>query len=199
QLNLLCQTPKNTVPVKKTLRFYSKTPTAIKPNLLNLNFSATKPYQKLVTDITYLPRNLYLSAIMDLYNREIVAFKIASQPDLKLVMNTVNQLPPLTTPCILHADQGSQYTSIKFITFLKQRNLQPSFSPKASPIHNSPLESFWGNLKSETFQMSSGSLSQTEIITIITNFIQYYNQSRPHQYLNYYPPQIFKLQNGVQN
>ena len=83
-------------------------------NLLARDFTATKPLERLVIDITYLPFGqtmMYLSSIKDLFNGEIIAYTIDLNQDTKLVIDTLNQLPELPKGCILHSDQGSVYTS----------------------------------------------------------------------------------------
>ena len=95
-----------------------KTPNLGKPyhvtdNRLDRDFQADKPMEKLVTDITYLyfgNCKLYLSSIMDLYNREIVAYTISDCQDTEFVLDTLHQLE-LPQGAILHSDQGSVYTS----------------------------------------------------------------------------------------
>lgn len=73
-------------------------------NELNRNFKATKPLEKLVTDITYLPfdtKMLYLSSIMECSNSEIVAYNIGDTQDLAFILDTLNQLPELEAGCVL--------------------------------------------------------------------------------------------------
>lgn len=82
-------------------------------NKLSRDFHADKPMEKLVTDITYLyfgNCKLYLSSIMDLYNREIIAYTISDCQDTDFVLDTLNQLK-LPKGAVLHCDQGSVYTS----------------------------------------------------------------------------------------
>ena len=82
-------------------------------NKLDRDFHADKPMEKLVTDITYLyfgNCRLYLSSIMDLYNREIVAYIISDCQDTNFVLDTLHQLE-LPQGALLHSDQGSVYTS----------------------------------------------------------------------------------------
>mgnify|MGYP003786676095 CR=1 FL=1 len=79
-------------------------------NIINRDFTATRPFKKLVTDITYLPfgsKMQYLSSIIDVYNGEVIAYTISDKQNLDLVFDTLNQLPELTNDCILHSDQGS--------------------------------------------------------------------------------------------
>lgn len=95
-------------------------------NLIQKNWNAKRPLQKLTTDITYLPFGssmLYLSTIMDMFNSEIVAYKISSHPDTNLVIDTFNQLDDLPKQAVLHSDQGSTYTAKKFCDLVKQKTL----------------------------------------------------------------------------
>ena len=85
------------------------------PNVLEQNFKAEKPSQKWVTDITYLPfgeKMLYLSTIMDLYNNEVIAYKISDTQNTQLVLDTLHIASQKrnTAGIILHSDQGAQYT-----------------------------------------------------------------------------------------
>lgn len=95
-------------------------------NILNGDFKATRPLEKLVSDITYLPwgeHSLYLTSIMDLYNGEIIAYTIGSKQDVSFVLDTLDQLPKLKDSCILHTDQGSVYTSRPYQVQLKKKTL----------------------------------------------------------------------------
>ncbi|MBM7643002.1 transposase InsO family protein [Streptococcus loxodontisalivarius] len=88
-------------------------PYYVTENRLNRDFQAENPMEKLVTDITYLyfgNCKLYLSSIMDLYNREIVAYTISDCQDTDFVLDTLHQLK-LSQGVLLHSDQGSVYTS----------------------------------------------------------------------------------------
>jgi putative transposase len=83
------------------------------PNLLNQNFVAEKPNQKWVTDITYLTygeKTLYLSTIMDLYNNEIIAYKVSDTQEVNLVLDTLKAAcrGRETHEVTLHSDQGAQ-------------------------------------------------------------------------------------------
>ena len=92
-------------------------------NRLNRDFSSNAPLKKLVTDITYVPTTdgfLYLSAIQDLFNNEIVSYHISSRNDLDLVFATLNKLPS-AIGAILHSDQGSQYTNRRYQEALKEK------------------------------------------------------------------------------
>ncbi|MBM7111260.1 Integrase core domain protein [Brevibacillus laterosporus] len=88
-------------------------------NKLNREFIALKPNEKWVTDITYLPYGqsmLYLSSIMDLYNNEIIAYRISDRQDVSLVLETLEQATKTRDArgVLLHSDQGSVYTSYAY-------------------------------------------------------------------------------------
>lgn len=114
------------VKVKKRKR--TDQPTYVAPNLLARDFQASKPFEKLVTDITYLPFGqsmMYLSSIMDVFNSEIIAQTIG----FKLVLDTLNQLPELPKGCMLHSDQGSVYTSYAYQEKSKRKRNYHEYVP----------------------------------------------------------------------
>lgn len=161
-------------------------------NVLNGDFKASRPLEKLVTDITYLPwgkKNLYLSSIMDLYNGEIIAHTIGDTQDLTFVIDTLDQLPELSESCILHSDQGSVYTSGKYQTSVNKKSITMSMSRKGTPSDNAPIESFHSTLKSETFYRYPELKSSNEIVTqTVLQFIQHYNNKRIQTKLGFMSP-----------
>ncbi|CAM5248817.1 hypothetical protein LSPH24S_04992 [Lysinibacillus sphaericus] len=131
------------VKVKKRKR--TGQPYAIAANLLNRDFEATAPLQKLVTDITYLPfgqKQLYLSSIQDLYNGEIIAYSIGDCQDTDFVLDTLAQLHHFPEGCTLHSDQGAVYTSYDYQQAVKAKGITMSMSRKGTPADNAPIESF---------------------------------------------------------
>ena len=143
----------------------------IAPNILERDFTASAPNQKWVTDITYLqygPSTLYLSTIVDLYNNQIVAYKIYDHQQTPLVLDTLKAaLSARRNPSgvILHSDQGSVYTSYAFQKFVKESNLISSMSRRGNCWDNAVIESFHSNLKSEEFQyIKFNSLSLKDVL-----------------------------------
>lgn len=161
-------------------------------NIIDRDFKATRPFKKLVTDITYLPwgeDRLYLSSIMDLYNGQIVAYTIGETQDLSLVMDTLNQLPNIKEECILHSDQGAVYTSRQYQTQVYRKSITMSMSHKGTPADNAPIESFHSILKSETFYRYPELKSSKEIISqTVINFIHHYNNIRIQAKLGFMSP-----------
>ncbi|GAB6485837.1 DDE-type integrase/transposase/recombinase [Bacillus cereus] len=91
----------------------------ISDNHLNKDFQTSKPNEKWVTNLTYLIFNgkrLYLSAIKDFYNNEIVDYETSRRNDLKLVLDRLKKVKKKrnVTGILLHSDQGSQYTSRQY-------------------------------------------------------------------------------------
>ena len=174
---------------KKTTRIgkpYYKT-----DNLLQRQFKASCPMEVLTTDITYLPFGhsmLYLSSIMDIYNGEIVAYKIDDKQDQSLVNDTLNQID-IPEACILHSDQGSVYTSYAYYQLCEEKGIIRSMSRKGTPADNAPIESFHSSLKSETFYINNElNRSNHIVIDIVEKYIKNYNNNRIQQKLGYLSP-----------
>ncbi|MCG1086332.1 IS3 family transposase [Staphylococcus epidermidis] len=177
------------VRTKKTTRIgkpYYKT-----DNLLQRQFKASCPMEVLTTDITYLPFGhsmLYLSSIMDIYNGEIVAYKIDDKQDQSLVNDTLNQID-IPEGCILHSDQGSVYTSYAYYQLCEEKGIIRSMSRKGTPADNAPIESFHSSLKSETFYINNElNRSNHIVIDIVEKYIKNYNNNRIQQKLGYLAP-----------
>ena len=178
--------------VKVKKRKKTGQPAYVADNLLARDFTATKPLERLVTDITYLPFGqamMYLSSIKDLFNGEIVAYTIGLKQDTKLVLDTLNQLPELPKGCILHSDQGSVYTSYAYQKAVKEKGITMSMSRKGTPADNSPIETFHSTLKSETFYLEDiYRTTNARMINIVEEYITYYNNIRIQTKLNSQSP-----------
>jgi putative transposase len=164
------------------------------PNVLEQNFKAEKPSQKWVTDITYLPfgeKMLYLSTIMDLYNNEVIAYKISDTQNTQLVLDTLHIASQKrnTAGIILHSDQGAQYTSYDFQETAKEKGIITSMSRKGNCFDNAVIESFHSSLKSEEFYtLERVRLTNSIVHQKIDDYMYYYNYIRPFQKLNCHSP-----------
>jgi putative transposase len=170
----------------------------IAPNILNRDFSASKPNEKWVTDITYIQygsETLYLSTILDLYNNEIVAYKLYNHQQTPLVIDTLEEaLNKRNQPegVIVHSDQGSVYTSYAFQNCLKNNHLISSMSRRGNCWDNAVIESFHSNLKTEEFQYCKfNSLSNLAVVSKIDVYIDHYNEERIQEKLGYLTPKEF--------
>lgn len=153
------------------------------PNHLDRQFHSNRPNAKWVTDITYIPTaqgTLYLSAILDLYDRRIVAYKTSVRNDSKLVSDTLKQAMKkqnVTAERQLHSDQGSQYTSNEYFDLTQHYGIQPSMSRRANPYDNAVMESFFSMFKTEAlYRYSPQTLAQAT--ALVHNYIYFYNSER---------------------
>lgn len=155
----------------------------IADNLLNRNFEASKPFEKLTTDVTQFNVcgcKVYLSPTMDLYNREIIAYSISLSPNLEQIREMLQELfaklPDGVTP-IFHSDQGWQYQHETYQSLLKEHNIVQSMSRKGNCMDNGAMENFFGRLKVEMFYGETFS-STDEFVRCLKDYIDYYNNKR---------------------
>ena len=161
-------------------------PQHIAENLLNRKFHAEAPDQKWLTDVTefkwyegIIVHKIYLSAILDLYDRRIVAFKISDHNNNSLVFDTFNQAieeNPKAHP-LFHSDRGFQYTSATFHGMLEKAKMKQSMSRVGKCIDNGPMEGFWGMLKRERYY-GKRFTSKANLVKMIEDYIVYYNTRR---------------------
>lgn len=183
---------------RKKRKFNSGATSVIAPNILKRDFIAKSPNTKWFTDITYLKfsnKTLYLSAIMDGFNGEIVAYKIADNQEVPLVKDTLSEaiISIKYKDLILHSDQGAVYTCPNFQNFVKQNGITMSMSRKGNCHDNAAMESFFSSLKTGAFY-SQGlkNLSSKMVIEIVSQYIDYYNKERIQAKLNYLSPVKYK-------
>lgn len=186
RFNLQCQVK------PKRQKIHKGKEALVASNVLERNFKAERPLEKLSTDITYLPwgeTNLYLSTIMDLYDGQIIAYTIGTVQDVEFVSDTANQLPEITNKCIVQMDQGSVYTSRAYQTLLHNKSITVSMSRKGTPADNAPIESFHSALKSETFYRYPELKSSNQTITqTVIEYIKHYNNTRIQAKLGFMSP-----------
>ena len=155
----------------------------VKPNLLNRNFNTTRLNEVWDTDVTYLifkGSRAYLSTIIDLYDRHVIAYVISKHNDLKLVIDTLNQALAKEKDVhglIIHSDQGYQYTSYEYKAICDSNGILISMSRKGMPIDDSPIESWHSILKKETLY-NNNVTSLQEYIQLVEDWILFYNTYR---------------------
>ena len=150
-----------------------------------------------VSDFTYIKfegRFIYLATIMDMYTREITGAVVSRFHNQNLVMEAFMDAERKTGthPMYLHSDQGSEYTSDDYKTYVKSKGIIVSFADKASPWQNGFQESFYGKFKVDLGHMEQFK-SLGALIEGIYQTIYYYNNKRRHTSLNMSPVQ-FRLQ-----
>ena len=169
----------------------------VAPNLLNRNFKADKPNKKWVTDLTEFSlfgRKLYLSPIMDLYNREIISYNISeratSHQTMNMLENAIKHIPD-NPDLIIHSDQGWQYQMKKFQLKLKEKGIKQSMSRKGNCLDNAVIENFFGILKSELLYLQEFK-SIEHFRKELDDYIDYYNNRRIKSALNNMSPVMFR-------
>lgn len=162
---------------------YKRIEENVKPNLVKRKFDVDSQNKIWVTDITYLifaSKKLYLSTILDLYDRKIVSYKISKFNNNQLVIDTLNEALNTrknVSGLILHSDQGFQYTSFEYKAVCESNNIQISMSRKGTPIDDSPMESFHAILKKETLY-NNNITSLQEYKKLVEDWILFYNTTR---------------------
>ena len=151
------------------------------PNLLNRDFSAERPNQKWVTDISYIHTKqgvLYLSVIRDLYDNSIVAYKTGTEQNVNLVLSTIKaakKKEKVTAELQLHSDQGFQYTSHGYYRLTQSYGITPSMSRRGNPYDNALAENFFSILKTECiYRVKLQTYEEARLL--IGEYIHFYNQ-----------------------
>ena len=168
---------------RKRPSYIRSSPQITAENTLNRDFKATAPNRKWLTDVTELKygsgQKAYLSAILDLGDRRIVAWELGHSNNNPLVFKTLEKaavLNPGAKP-LLHSDRGFQYTSKVFKTILDTAGIAQSMSRVGRCIDNGPMEGFWGILKSEMYYLNHFKTYE-KLETAVANYIDYYNNKR---------------------
>lgn len=168
-------------------------------NLLKRNFTAEKPSQKWVTDVTQYrvgERWLYLSAVKDLFNNEIVAYQLSERNDNELVLQTFAKAfakQKDVTGLVVHSDQGFQYTSHAYHDMLPKVGAQISMSRRGNCLDNASMESFFSHLKTEgLYPYDIRNLAEAQ--RRIEKYIRFYNRRGPQRKLNKLTPVEYRRQ-----
>jgi len=182
---------------KKKKRYVRSTPQSVVENILNREFSASKPNEKWVTDVTEFKygygKKAYLSAILDLYDNSIVAYVIGHRNDNQLVFKTLDlalEFNSGSSPMI-HSDRGFQYTSYGFRMKLETAKMKQSMSRVSRCIDNGPMEAYWGILKCEKYYLNEYKTFD-ELKNDIDRYIYFYNYERLQKRLNSLSPMEYR-------
>lgn len=189
--------------IKSTIKYadngctrHAKNPQYIAENLLNREFTAEMPNEKWLTDVTEFhyhtgteKHKVYLSAILDLYDRRIVSYIIGDSNNNALVFDTFDnavKANPDARP-LFHSDRGFQYTCRTFHSKLEAAGMKQSMSRVAKCIDNGPMEGFWGILKRERYYGKCFT-SRESVMEMIKDYIDYYNNKRLQRNLGVLTP-----------
>lgn len=162
-------------------------------NHLNQEFTATQPNEIWVSDVTYFrykEKVFYICAILDLYSRMVIGFRISHKNSTQLTKGTFKQAHENRRPesnLLFHTDRGANYRCKTFCFYLKSLGVTQSFSRAHVPYDNSVMESFFSLLKREELYRTKYR-SENEFRTAVKNYMEFYNEKRPHAKNGYKTP-----------
>jgi putative transposase len=174
-------------------------------NLLAQNFTATRPLEVVTSDITYIPTKqgwMYLSIVLDVFNREIISWKTDNTLRKELVYDIIEkslEKKKQEEEMIFHSDRGVQYASNDVRNLLKRKNVKQSMSRKGNCYDNAITETFFKTLKTELIYhrvYETREEAESEIFEYIELF---YNRNRIHSSLGYKTPMEYKNEYFLSN
>jgi putative transposase len=188
--------------VPKTVRKFRVTTDSRKtvpaPNLLEQQFTTTRPNERWVSDITFIPTRegwLYLAVIIDLYSRAVIGWAMDKRMKTDLVIDAVKMAlmrRKVRSPLLLHSDQGSQYAAADYRAILAENGIECSMSRKGCCWDNAVAESFFHTLKTELVYHEDY-CSRAEAKASIFEYIEvFYNRQRRHSHIGQVAPLAFE-------
>jgi putative transposase len=166
-------------------------------DLVDRDFTAEKPDQLWVADITYIATwtgFLYLAVVLDACSRKIVGWAMAGDLRAQLVLDALNMAIGQRRPrdVIHHSDQGSQYTSVAFGLRCKEAGVRPSMGSVGDAYDNAMCESFFATLECELLQRRTFQTKAEARMAVFVFIEGWYNPSRRHSALGYRSPVEFE-------
>lgn len=163
---------------------YEQEKRRVPKNVLNRQFTVKRPNSVWVSDVTcykFGDKIFYICAILDLYARKVVGCRVGLGNSTQLVKRTFKEAYENRKPekLLLHTDRGSNYASYTFNSYLKSIGVTHSFSRAYVPYDNSVMESFFSNMKREELYRRKYR-SEREIHKAISDYVNFYNDKRPH-------------------
>jgi putative transposase len=150
-----------------------------------------RPNQVWATDITYLPMAkgfAYLVAILDIYSRKVLAWRVSNVMTTAFCLEALQEaLRRYGTPEIFNTDQGSQFTAEDFTAPLLAKGVRVSMDGKGRWVDNVFVERLWRSVKYEQIYLHAHETVR-DVKTALTCYFDFYNESRPHQSLDYRTP-----------
>lgn len=190
------------IQAKQTKRFRVTTKAnrqhLVAPNLLRRPFTASRPDEKWLADISYIHTRegyLYLAAVMDLFSRRIVGWAMAPRMTSALVITALKMALRQRRPpqgLLHHSDQGSQYTGTHYRQLLHHHQIRVSMNGVGNYYDNAPMESFFGTLKQELVYHRSYRTRAQARSDIFYYLEAFYNRRRRHSSLTYLSPDEFE-------
>jgi len=171
------------------------------PNVLERDFTATRPNQKWVTDITYLPTLagwVYVAVVLDLFSRKVVGWSISDSLSTPLVAaalrRAIEARRPVGSELLHHSDRGCQYTSDAYQQTLRVLGIECSMSRTGDCYDNAVAERFFWSLKHEWTKHDSFADLEAARLSVFKYIETFYNPVRLHQSLGYKSPEEFETE-----
>jgi putative transposase len=171
------------------------------PNTLDRDFTAERPNEKWVTDITYLPTLagwVYVAVVLDLFSRKVVGWSIGDSLATPLVADALRQAiesrRPVGRELLHHSDRGSQYTSDAYQQTLRTLGIECSMSRTGECYDNAVAERFFWSLKHEWTKHDSFADLEAARLSVFKYIETFYNPVRLHQSLGYKSPNDFETE-----
>lgn len=166
-------------------------------NKLKRAFNQSEPNKYWVGDVTEVRiknNRFYLCVVLDLFSRKIVSYRLSSQNNTQLTINTFkdayeNRGRPKGLS--FHSDQGANYTAYEYRDLLRSLKVEQSFSKSGNPYDNACIESFFSNFKREEYNSKQYEFFD-ELEESVDSYMKFYNDYRPHQKLNNKTPNQFE-------
>ncbi len=172
----------------------SRHPFPVAPNLLDRQFTARKPNQVWLADLTYIATGegwLYVAAIMDLHTRKIIGWSMRDHLRAELATSALMMAVQRQRPgagLVHHSDRGIQYACGDYQAALDYAGITPSMSRRANPLDNAPMESFFHTLKTELVHHRTYATRNEAKRDLFAYMEEFYNRRRLHSALGYRTP-----------
>ena len=166
-------------------------------NRLNNQYSQIAPNSVWVSDITYVrvgDEYKFVCVVMDLFSRRVLSYAVSEHIDTMLTIKTFSEAYRTRgnpENLLFHSDQGVQYTCDAFLSFLRENKVRQSFSTPGTPTENAVCESFFARMKFEALYRYTY-LTTDELELEVGKYVDYYNNRRPHRFLNFKTPAEFE-------
>ena len=165
--------------------------------LIECNFNSDKPLTKLSSDVSYIKckdGTLYLSAIKDYFNTEIISFSTSNNNDVNLIKDSYKNFKPAEN-AIVNTDQGAVYFAYEYVELANKLGFTRSMSHRGNCWENCPIENWFMQLKHE-WLCQFDKLTKKEATEEIKKYVHLYNNERIQKRLGYLSPVQYRLKNS---